>query len=137
MNMKTIIGWVLGTLLLLAVLASLAVGLLPYVAIPPALAYFPWLYYRWHRLKSCGIIQQDSRLIQIDSAGRKTAEIDLSRPYLVDVSFKSFLKAIYTIRQGNAKVQFTSDADNARHIAVDVLGASKEWPPVGPWNFGW
>jgi hypothetical protein len=135
--MKIVIRWVVATLLILAALASLVVGLLPYVAIPPALAYFAWLYYRWHRLKSCGITQKDSRLIQIDKAGREIAEIDLSRPYVVDVSFKSFLKAIYTIKQANAKVQFTSEAENARHFAVDILGASKEWPPVGPWNFGW
>ena len=110
---------------------------IPFIAVPFALAYFGWLYYKWHQLKSFGIVKRDDRIVQTDIQGRELASINLGKPYKVDVSFKSYLKPMYTIRQGDVKVQFTSDTKNAKYIAVDVLGVTKEWPPVGPWNFGW
>lgn len=129
----------------MAALLLLAIAALVYPAsyflcvfgAPLAMAYFAWLNYRWRQVKSFGIIKRDNQLIQTDNQGKETATITLNRPYTVDVSFKSFLKAIYTIKQNQTKVQFTSDTMNARYIAVDVLGVTKEWPPVGPWNFGW
>lgn len=138
MTKGTIRRWAKVVFLLLVV-ALLWIGMyfILFIAVPAALAYFAWLYYKWHQLKSFGIIKRNDQIVQTDNQGKEISSIDLNKPYKVDVSFKSFLKPMYTIKQDRATVQFTSDTKNAKYIAVDVLGVTKEWPPVGPWNYGW
>jgi hypothetical protein len=136
--MKTIIRWAkAGALLLVVIVFWIVLRVGAIFAVLAAVLYAAWLYLLWNRIRSLRVAVEGNMLIQTDGAGSPIAQINLDEPYKVDVSFKSFLKAIYTIKQSGSKVQFTSEADNARHIAVDVLRVSKEWPPVGPWNFGW
>jgi hypothetical protein len=82
----------------------------------------------WSRLSSCRLELEGSDLRQLDCSGAVVASIDLGRPFTFEYVDKAMGSAIYQLRQGDRRLEFTSDDPPARHVVPGLLGL--EWPPM-------
>lgn len=118
--------------MVLFVSVMLVFGRTPQVAVPLMCAYCFLLYRYWQKKKAMMVVVRGNSLVQTDSHGNEVSSIDLTAPYKAHVDYFPFMKSVFTVKQQNATVQFSSDAENARHIAMNVLRLTAEWPPVDP-----
>ena len=69
----------------------------------------------------------DSYLRQFDRAGELVAEIDRSADFKYQVLDIGGQSATYRVIQGDQRIDFTSEQENAEEAVRDVLGLG--WPP--------
>jgi hypothetical protein len=93
-----------------------------------ALTVFSRASKAWSRLSSCRLELDGSDLHQLDRSGAVVASIDLARPFTFEYVDKAMGSAIYQLRQGDRRLEFTSDDPLARHVVPGLLGL--EWPPM-------
>ena len=73
-------------------------------------------------------IEVDGDLLrELDAQGRERATIDLTRAFTYEFLYRAQGTAIYRLRQGRSRVDFSSDLPEAEYLVREVM--ELEWPP--------
>ena len=80
---------------------------------------------------------EDNMLRQIDNEGNTIKTISLLEPHKVRIPYSVLFKALYRYEQGNTRIEFTSEMENAREVVIQKLRIHEEWPPVMRFSLYW
>ncbi len=135
MDMKKIILATLSILLLVIVLVTqeYITMIIVCLFVAPICAIYLYLFliaYKYHVSRKRSLEYSGQNIFIKDKHENILESIDIEKPYTLKYSSLLYYPdAIFQIFQGNRKLEFTTQTENAEFILKEILGLKGEYPP--------